>query len=134
MQPKYLKMEDAVNAVKSAIAEGIVPGGGMAYYHISNKLLGSTVGDSILRKVLRAPLKAICENANADYTEVLLNMPEGKGFNAETCEYVDLLKAGIIDPTRVERVALENAISFAVSFIGSKGVIAFGKDDKKIEE
>ena len=133
MQPKFLKMEDAVNAVKSALEEGIVEGGGMAYYKISNQL-GNTIGEKVLAKALKTPLQAICSNAEVDYTDVILNMPKGKGFNAETLEYVDMFKAGLIDPTKVERCALENAVSFAISFIGSKGVIAFNKESDNKEE
>lgn len=134
MQPKYLKMEDAVNAVKSAIEEGTVEGGGMAYYKIAN-MLEDTPGEQLLSKTLLAPLKAIISNADKDYAKTVMNMPKGKGYNAETNEYVDMLKAGIIDPTKVERCALENAVSFAISFIGSKGVIAFDKSsDNKVED
>lgn len=130
MQPKFLKMEDAVNAVKSALEEGFVEGGGMTLYKIS-RLLGDTVGERILSKALRAPLKTLCKNAGKDYTEILLNMPKGKGYNAETNEYVDMKKIGLIDPTKVQRCAIENSVSFAGTFITSRGVIAMRKEEEK---
>ncbi len=127
MRYLYYKVEDAVNAVKSAIEEGIVPGGGMTTYAIS-RTLGDTIGERIVKMALRAPLKRIIENAGHDYTEVLLAMPKGKGYDAKTNTYVDMIKAGIIDPVKVERCAIENSIGFAKSFLTSQGTIALKRN------
>ncbi len=116
MQYSFYKIEDAVNATKAAIEEGIVEGGGMSLYRISQKL-GDTVGEKILKKALKLPLRKIIENGGGDYTEVLVNLPKDKGYNAATEEYVDMFKAGIIDPVKVSRCAVENSISLASSFI-----------------
>lgn len=105
------KAEDAVNAVKSALAEGYVEGGGMTLYRISEAMKPKTVGEEILKRVLTAPLKTIIENGGEDYAQVVKNLPPGKGYNAKTGEYEDLLKSGIIDPAKVERVAIESAVS-----------------------
>lgn len=125
MEKWYLKhkLEDAVNATQSAIEEGIVEGGGMALYRIAEKLTPRTIGEHILKRVLSAPLRTIIENAGLDYTEILLKMPEGKGYDAHTGKYVDLIASGIIDPTKVERCALENAVSTAATFITTDAVI-----------
>lgn len=125
MEKWYLKhkLEDAVNATQSAIEEGIVEGGGMALYRLGEKIKPSTIGEHILKRVLSAPLRTIVENAGLDYTEILLKMPEGKGYDAHTGKYVDLIASGIIDPTKVERCALENAVSTAATFITTHAVI-----------
>lgn len=125
MEKWYLKhkLEDAVNATQSAIEEGIVEGGGMALYRIGEKLKPVTIGEQILKRVLSSPLRTIIENAGLDYTEVLLKMPDGKGFDAKSGKYVDLITSGIIDPTKVERCALENAVSTAATFITTDAVI-----------
>jgi chaperonin GroEL len=117
------KLEDAVNATQSAIEEGYVEGGGMCLYRIAEKLNPKTVGEEILKKVLTAPLRTILENAGKDYVEVVKNMPKGKGYNARTGEYINLIKEGIIDPTKVERCALENAVSTGGTFLTMKYVI-----------
>lgn len=116
MQYAFYKMEDAVNATKAGIEEGIVEGGGMSLYRIS-ETLGDTVGERILKRALKLPLKKIIENGREDYTEVLVNMPKDKGYNAKTGEYVDLVKAGVIDPAKVERCAVENSVSLASTFL-----------------
>lgn len=116
MQYSFYKIEDAVNATKAAIEEGIVEGGGMSLYRISQKL-GDTVGEKILAKALKLPLRHIIENGGGDYTEVLVNLPKDKGYNAATDEYVDMIKSGIIDPVKVERCAVENAVSLAANFL-----------------
>lgn len=123
MQYSFYKIEDAVNATKAAIEEGIVEGGGMSLYRISQKL-GDTVGEQILKKALKLPLRHIIENGGGDYTEVLVNMPEGKGYNAASDEYIDLLKGGIIDPVKVERCAVENAVSLAANFLTSHASVS----------
>ena len=113
---KY-KAEDAVKAVQSALEEGIVEGGGMTFFRIANELKAKTVGEKILKKVLKAPLRKIIENADEDYAEIITNLPDKLGYNANTNTYVDMIKSGIIDPSKVERCALENAVSAASTFI-----------------
>lgn len=134
MEKWYLKhkLEDAVNATQSAIEEGIVEGGGMALYRLAEKIKPQTIGEHILKQVLKSPLKTIIENAGLDYTEILLNMPEGKGYDAHTGKYVDLIASGVIDPTKVERCALENAVSTAATFVTTTAVITeLPKSDDK---
>lgn len=125
MEKWYLKhkLEDAVNATQSAIEEGIVEGGGMALYRIGERIKPVTIGEHILKRVLNSPLRTIIENAGLDYTDILLNMPEGRGYDAHTGKYVDLITSGIIDPTKVERCALENAVSTAATFVTTTAII-----------
>lgn len=115
---EYLKFkaEDAVAAVKAALDEGIVEGGGMALYRIAEEMEGDTIGKAILKKALTAPFQTLVENCGLDYAQVLKNMPVDKGFDADTETYVDLVAEGIIDPAKVERLAVENAVS-AVSVL-----------------
>lgn len=113
---KY-KIEDAVNATKSALDEGIVEGGGMCLYRISNKFKGNSIGEVILRNALKEPLKAIIENCDKDYTSVVKKLPNKKGYDAAKDKYVDMIKNGIIDPARVERSAFKNALESAATYI-----------------
>lgn len=113
---KY-KAEDSVKAVKAAIEEGIVEGGAMALYRIAEEMKPKTVGEEIVKNALTAPLRKIIENAGKDYTEIIKKMPEGMGYDARNDKYVDMMKAGIIDPAKVERCAVENSISSASIFI-----------------
>lgn len=131
MRYLYYKVEDAVNATKSAIEEGIVEGGGMALYRISKKLGDKEVGERILKKALTSPLRKIIENGGKDYTEILLGMPAGKGYNAKKDAYEDLIKTGVIDPTKVERCAVENAVSFAGAFLTTFGTVALVRSEGK---
>lgn len=119
---KY-KAEDAVKAVQSALEEGIVEGGGMALYRIGKALNPKTVGEEIIKKALTSPLKKIIENTGQDYTEIITNMPEGLGYDAKNNTYVDMIKVGIIDPHKVTRCALENAVSASSTFITTKGYL-----------
>jgi len=116
---EYLKFkaEDAIKAVKAALEEGIVEGGGMALYRIAEDMKPKTVGEHILKNAMTAPLRKIVENAGRDYTEVVKKIPDGCGYDAKNDEYVDMLKSGIIDPAKVERCAIENATSSAGMFI-----------------
>lgn len=123
MQYLYYKILNGVNSTKASIEEGIVEGGGMTLYRIADKL-GDSVGEKILKRALKMPLRKIIENGKQDYTEVLLKMPENKGYNARTEEYVDMYKAGVIDPVKVERCAVENAVSLASTFLTVHGSIS----------
>lgn len=127
---KKPKAEDAVRAVKGALEEGVVEGGGMTLWRIAQKLNGKTIGDQVLKKALTAPLQWIIKNAGKDYTETILNMPEGLGYNAKSDEYCDLIKAGVTDPAKVERCALENAISSVGIFITTHAVVIDTPDEK----
>jgi chaperonin GroEL len=123
MKEKKHRVEDALSATRAAVEEGIVVGGGVALIRASKALDGvkssnedETVGIDIIRKALTLPLKRICDNAGVEGSIVVEKVTEGKGsfgFNADTLEYEDLSKAGIIDPTKVTRSALQNAASIA---------------------
>lgn len=117
------KAEDTIHAVQSALEEGVVSGGGMALYQIADKLTNKTVGEEILNRAFRAPLRQIIQNAGEDYAEVVKNLPVGKGYDAKKDCYSDFFKEGILDPTKVERAALENAISTAAHFITTHAAI-----------
>jgi chaperonin GroEL len=119
LEREYLKAkaEDAVKATTAALEEGVVEGGGMALWRISNDLIPKTIGERILQTALQSPLRKIIENAGEDYTEVILHLPEGYGYDAKENRYVEMVKEGIIDPAKVERLALENAVSAASTLI-----------------
>jgi chaperonin GroEL len=127
---KKPKAEDAIRAVKGALEEGVVEGGGMTLWRIAQGLNGKTIGEQVLKKAMVAPLQWIIKNSGKDYTEVILNMPKGLGYNAKSNTYVDLVKAGITDPAKVERCALENAISSVGIFITTHAVVIDVKNDK----
>jgi chaperonin GroEL len=124
MKSKKEALDDAISATKAAVAEGIVPGGGLALLRASQALADEetkTSGDErtglqILRRAFEAPARQIAENSAVDGGVVVARMLEGKGnlgFDAARKEYVDLVEAGIVDPTKVVRIALENAVSVA---------------------
>lgn len=116
-EPIKDKAEDAVKATQAALAEGIVEGGGMALYRIANDLQPKTIGEEILKKALTAPLKRIVENCGKDYAEIIKKMPDGMGYDAKNDTYVKMMEAGIIDPSKVERCAIENSVSAISKFI-----------------
>jgi len=124
MKTKKEALDDAISATKAAVAEGIVPGGGLALLRCVNVLTGEEnkcegdekTGVQILKRALEAPTRQIAENSATDGGVVVARMLSGKGnegFDAGRKQYVDLIEAGIIDPTKVVRVALENAVSVA---------------------
>jgi chaperonin GroEL len=122
MKEKKARVEDALNATRAAVEEGIVPGGGVVLLRALpalDKVRASgdeKIGLDIVRRALEEPIRQIAENAGAEGSIVVQTVKEGKGdfgFNAETEEYEDLLAAGILDPTKVTRVALQNASSIA---------------------
>lgn len=125
---KY-KIEDAINATKSAIEEGLVEGGGMCLYRLANKLKGKSIGEVILKEALKAPLKAIIENAGEDYSTVTKSILGNKGYNADTGKCVDMFTEGIVDPAKVTRSAFANALSTASTFITSNVAITEKKKD-----
>jgi len=122
---EYLKDKavDAVKAVQSALEEGIVEGGGMTLWKIASEMKPKTVGEEILKKALTSPLRKIIENAGKDYAEIIRNLPKDMGYDAKNDKYVDMIKAGIIDPSKVERCALENSVSSASTFITTESFI-----------
>ena len=122
MKEKKARVEDALHATRAAVEEGIIPGGGVALLRAQGALDklkvegGQSVGVDILRRALEAPIRQICENAGAEASIVVQNVRDGKGahgFDARDESYVDMFEAGIIDPTKVARVAVENACSIA---------------------
>lgn len=143
MQEKKLRIEDAIEATKSAVEEGIVSGGGIALINciedvenLVNTLNGDEkTGAEIILKSLTAPLKMITENAGVDGAVVIDKIRESKeknfGYNALTNEYVDMLNAGIIDPTKVTRTALENATSVASTLLTTEVLICDTVEQEK---
>ena len=117
------KTDDTVAAVRAALEEGVVEGGGMALWRIAQEIKPKTVGEQILKKSLTAPLRKICENAAVDYAEIVMNLPKGMGYDAKNNKYVNMLEAGIIDPKKVERVSLENAVSNAAMLITTHCIV-----------
>ena len=135
MKEKKLRMEDALAATRAAVEEGIVCGGGSAYIHAiedTKKFAETLSGDektgaSIIVKALEAPLRQIAYNAGLEGSVIinkLLESKKGTGFNALTEEYVDMVEAGIIDPVKVTRTALQNANSVASTFLTTESVVA----------
>ncbi|MBN8827512.1 MAG: chaperonin GroEL [Sphingobacteriia bacterium] len=135
------RVEDALNATRAAVAEGIVPGGGIALFYASRSLDSLTAinddqkaGINIVRRSLQAPLRQIAENAGIDGAVVVAKLTDSNdtnfGFDAQKLEYVDMIKAGIIDPTKVVRTALEDAASVAGLFITTEASIVEKADDK----
>jgi chaperonin GroEL len=129
------RVDDAMHATKAAVEEGIVLGGGAALLYGSRVLEGvkagnhdQQVGIDIVRKALQAPARQIAENAGADGSLIVGKLLEGKnekmGFNAQTGEYVDMIKEGVIDPTKVVRLALQDAASVAALLITTEAMIA----------
>ena len=135
MKEKKLRMEDALAATRAAVEEGIVAGGGSAYVHVIDKVRDAVAGltgdektgAEIVIKALEAPLRQIVANAGLEGS-VIVNkvkeLPVGVGFNALTEEYVEMVEAGILDPTKVTRSALQNATSVASVFLTTEAVVA----------
>jgi chaperonin GroEL len=141
MKEKKDRVDDALHATRAAVEEGIVPGGGVAYVRASDsleKMKGAnedeTTGIAIVRRAVEEPLRTIVQNAGFEGSVVVNKIKEGKGdygFNAYSEKYENLFKAGVIDPTKVSRVALENAASIAGMMLTTECVIA---DKPKKEE
>jgi len=140
MKEKKARVEDALHATRAAVEEGIVAGGGVALVRaisVIENLTGEnpdqTTGIQIVKKALEEPLKQIVENAGIEGSVVLWKVKEGKddfGFNAATEKYENLIKAGVIDPTKVTRTALENAASVSSLLITTEAVV-FEKKEKE---
>ena len=139
MKEKKDRVDDALAATRAAVEEGIVPGGGVAYIRATEALEGlkgenddQTTGIQIVKRAIEEPLRQIVANAGGEGSVVVNKVREGEGsfgYNAREDRYEDMLEAGIIDPTKVSRVALENAASIASMFLTTECVLA----EKKVE-
>jgi chaperonin GroEL len=140
MKEKKARVEDALHATRAAVEEGIIPGGGVAYLRCIKKLdevktdnLDQKTGVNIVRRVLEEPLRQIAANAGHDGAVVVNEVKNGKddyGFNAQTEQYENLVKSGVIDPTKVARIAIENASSVAGLLLTTEATIV-EKPEKK---
>lgn len=135
LKERKLRIEDALNATRAAVEEGIVAGGGTAFIHVTKaveSILAVSTGDeatgvNIVLRALEAPLRQIAENAGQEgsvIVERLKHEAQGMGYNAATDEYVDMIEAGIVDPAKVTRSALQNAASVSAMFLTTEAVIA----------
>ena len=141
MKEKKLRIEDALNATRAAVEEGIVPGGGTAYLNVIpevEKLVKTVDGDEktgvrIVLKALEAPVRQIATNAGLDdgvvVNKIMSARKPGWGFDAYNETYVDMIGAGIVDPTKVTRSALQNAASIAATILTTEAVVANQKED-----
>jgi chaperonin GroEL len=142
MKEKKARVEDAMHATRAAVEEGIVPGGGVALLRAARALdklklaEEEQIGVSIVKRALEEPTRQITQNAGFEGAIVVEKIRESKdeefGFNAETEEYQNLVKAGVIDPTKVTRLALQNAGSVAALMLTTEALISeIPEDDKK---
>jgi chaperonin GroEL len=138
MKEKKARVEDALNATRAAVEEGIVPGGGVAFIRVQKKLEALKLNDDarfgvdIVRRAIEEPIRIIAENGGYDASIVVEKVREGKGafgLNAETGDYGDLIKDGVIDPTKVTRTALQNAASVAGLLLTTEAMIAEKKKE-----
>ena len=139
MKEKKDRVEDALNATRAAVEEGIIPGGGVAFVRAIDSLKAikgenedEQTGINIVAKAIESPLRTIAENAGVEGSVVAQKVREGKGdfgYNARADKYENLLAAGVIDPTKVTRVALQNAASVAGMFLTTECVIAEKKEE-----
>src|SRR4051794_27081863 len=144
MKEKKARVEDALHACRAAVEEGILPGGGVAVIRAAAKVLDNLkknapgedqkVGIDIVRRAIEAPIKQIAENAGVDGSVIAQKIKESKdtnfGYNALTHEYGDLMKMGVIVPTKVERSALQNAASIASLLLTTDAIVSEIKEDK----
>ena len=141
MKEKKARVEDALHATRAAVEEGIVPGGGVAYLRAMSKLEGlksenedQETGIEIIRRALEEPIRQIVANAGVEPSVVVNKVKEGKddfGFNALTDQYENLVRSGVIDPTKVARIALENAASVAGLLLTTEATIVEKPEEKK---
>ena len=132
LKERKLRIEDALNATRAAVQEGIVAGGGTAYMNIYNDVArieatgDEATGVQIILKALEAPIRQIAENAGIEGSIIVYKLKEleaGFGYNAATDEFVDMFKSGIVDPTKVTRSALQNAASISASFLTAEAAV-----------
>jgi chaperonin GroEL len=141
MKEKKARVEDAMHATRAAVEEGIVPGGGVALVRCIDavdklKLTGDEhIGANIVKRALEEPLRQIVENAGEEGAVVLGKIRESKevnfGYNAQNGEFEDLVKAGVIDPTKVVRTALQNAGSIAALMLTTEALVSELPEEKK---
>src|SRR5688572_22640960 len=144
MKEKKARVEDALHACRAAVEEGILPGGGVAVIRAAAKVLNNVrkksdnedqrIGIEIVRRAVEAPIKQIADNAGVDGSVVAQKVRENEnptfGYNALTHEYGDLMKMGVIVPTKVERIALQNAASIASLLLTTDAIVSEMKEDK----
>ncbi|MBA3658047.1 MAG: chaperonin GroEL [Gemmatimonadales bacterium] len=140
MKEKKARVEDALHATRAAVEEGIVPGGGVALLRAQSSLdrvkgtADEKIGVEIVRRALEEPIRAIVQNAGAEGSIVVARVRESKernfGYNAATDNYEDLVRSGVIDPTKVTRTALQNAASIAGLLLTTECVVVEKKEDK----
>ncbi len=139
MKDKRLRIEDALNATRAAVEEGIVAGGGTALIDIQDKLDGLTAegdvktGINLVRHAIEAPVRQIADNAGTEGSIVASKIKEsakGIGYNAATDTYEDMIKAGIVDPAKVTRTALQNAASIAALVLTTEAIVGDAPEDK----
>ncbi len=140
LKEKKHRIEDAVSNARAAVEEGIVPGGGVTLLRVQEALTkvdltgDEATGATIVRKALEEPLKQIAHNAGLEggvVVEKVRGLDPGQGLNAATGEYVDMFKAGIVDPAKVVRSALQNAASIAALFLTTEAVVADKPEKEK---
>jgi chaperonin GroEL len=142
MKEKKARVEDALHATRAAVEEGIVPGGGVAFLRVQSSLKGLKMDDSdeqigvnIIRRALEEPIRMIAQNAGSEASIVVEKVRSSKetnfGYNAFTDTYEDLVAAGVIDPTKVTRTALQNAASIAGLLLTTEATIVERKEEKQ---
>jgi chaperonin GroEL len=140
MKEKKARVEDAMHATKAAVEEGIVPGGGVALVRAIKSLEGikldgdQQVGVNIVKRAIEEPLRMIAQNAGFEGSIVVAKVKEGEGnfgFNALSDKYEDLVAAGVIDPTKVVRSALQNASSIASLLLTTEALVCEIPEEKK---
>lgn len=133
LKERKLRIEDALNSTRAAVEEGIVSGGGIALIQVISEVEklqeegDVQTGINIIKKSLEAPLRQIAENAGVESSVIVAKIKEseiGIGYNAATGEWVDMIKEGIVDPTKVTRSALQNAASVSSLFLSTEAVVA----------
>jgi len=140
MKERKARVEDALHATRAAVEEGIVPGGGVVFIRTQSALdelkleSEEQIGVEIIKKALEAPLRYIAQNAGKEGSIIVEKVKEfkgAKGFNAETGEFEDLIKSGIVDPTKVARTALQNAASIAGLLITTECLVSDIPEEEK---
>jgi len=141
MKEKKLRIEDALNATRAAVEEGIVSGGGVAYVQAIGALndltpenMDEKVGVDIVRRALEEPLRQIAGNAGVEgsvVVEKVKTVDPGVGFNALTGEYVNMIESGIVDPAKVTRSALQNAASISAMILTTETLVADKPEEDK---
>jgi chaperonin GroEL len=141
MKEKKDRVDDALHATRAAVEEGVVAGGGVAFVRAADSLTNvqvdnedQAIGVTIVKNALESPLRIIAENAGMEGSVVVQKIREGKddfGYNAREDRYENLFAAGVIDPTKVTRLALENAASIAALLLTTECVVADSPEDEK---